>query len=101
MGPAVVRKRGHDLHRVCARATPCARAPAADGSALRQPQGERDRARYRVRGSVLFQPRVSPTLWHDTLGIACRGKARLTPGPIDLWNPGSRISMPQTLTPPA
>ena len=31
-------------------------------------------SRYRVRGSVLFQPRVSPTLWRGALGIARCGK---------------------------
>ena len=60
----------------------------ADESPLCRPKDQLYRSRYWVRGSVLFQPRVSPTLWRGTLGIACRSKVwRLVQsGVVSNWN---------------
>ena len=74
--PEVVRKRGHDVYRLRARAAPCPRASITERSAPRRPKDQHRRLRCRLRRSVLFQPHIPSALRRGTIGIARCGKVR-------------------------
>ena len=83
--PAAVRERRHELDRLCADAAPRVLAPHARRPAPRRREDQHDRARRRLRRSVLLQPRLPPALWRYAVGdprVRSRGSAVIGPHAI-------------------